>query len=108
MALIEIPVDRQSPDNQFTITLDKVVYTLRIKQNDRTGRFFLDIMDENGLPLAMGIALVVSYNLLEEYHTIGLPPGDLFIMDTKEQNTEPDENNFGESVVLLYNEAFSE
>ncbi len=104
MALRQIPIT-SDPDSVFTVDLDGVVFQIRLTLNERTGRFKMDLMTEIGEPIVEGVACVVNYPLLKKFKDLRMPEGDLFFWDSTDQNREPNEENLGTEVVLLYQEA---
>lgn len=104
MALREIPIT-PDPDSIFQVELDKIVYQIRLTLNERTGRFKMDILTETGDPIVEGVACVVNFPLVKKFKDSRMPAGDLFFWDSTGKNQEPNEDNLGTEVVLLYQEA---
>lgn len=107
MALKEIPVNFASPDFNFQIDLDGVVYGFRFILNTRTGRYSMSIFTEAGEPIVTGLAVVTNWKPFKRFKDTRLPPGEIFTMDVTGGTTEPDEVNFGDTILLCYNEANS-
>lgn len=104
MALI-IPTEFDVPAFRMTVTLDNVVYDLRFVLNKRDGFWRMDI-GRDDVSLVRNIKIVLSSDLLKAHRSISeLPPGTLSVVDKLGQHTEPNEDNFGDSVVLLYEPA---
>lgn len=104
MALFQIPITND-PDSVFSVALDGVVYQIRLTRNERSGRFKMDILTEIGDPIVEGIACVVNFPLVRKFKDLRMPAGDLFFWDSTNQNREPNEDNLGTEVLLLYQEA---
>lgn len=104
MALLQIPIT-SDPDSVFTVDLDGVIYQIRLTLNERTGRFKMDLLTEVGDPIVEGVACVVNFPLLKKFKDLRMPAGDLFFWDSTDKNREPDEDNIGTEIVLLYQEA---
>ena len=104
MALRQIPIT-SDPDSVFTVDLDGVVFQIRLTLNERTGRFKMDLLTEVGEPIVEGVACVVNFPLLKKFKDLRMPEGDLFFWDSTEKNREPNEDNLGTEVALLYQEA---
>ena len=107
MALIEIPIRYDSPDFTFQIALDKITYGFRFVLNERTGRYSMTIMNESGDIILAGLAVVTNWKLIDRFKDTRLPPGRLFTIDMTDGNNEPDSDNMGVSVLMLYDEALS-
>lgn len=63
MALL-IPVNSE-PDRQLQVQLGGALLTVRTYFNETALQWFMDLFDENGLPIALGLALVPLINVLE-------------------------------------------
>lgn len=100
--ILQIPVDNLDYDQQFSVELDGVVYRMRICWNDRFGRYVLDLSDEFGTLLVGGIPLLAGESLLTPYTDQAVPPGDLYLFDASGNDNEATQENFGESVFLMY------
>lgn len=98
----EIPIDRNSPDQKFSIDLEGTVYVFRVLWNSRTGRWSLSVFEEDETPIVMGITVIGEADLLSQYADSRLPPGTLYTADLTGKNREPTDENFGDSVLLLY------
>lgn len=105
MAIWSIPVKFNQPDFSFQIDLDNVVYGFRFIYNARTDRFSMEIQDQLGNAIVSGIAVVTNWKPLARFKDPALPPGQLFTMDITGGNNEPGAVNFGDSILLCYNEA---
>lgn len=107
MAIWSVPVKFNSPDFNFQIDLDGTIYGFRFILNERTGRYSMSIATEAGDEIVSGIALVTNWAVIDRFADTRLPPGLLFTCDMTGGNNEPDEVNFGDSVLLCYDEANS-
>lgn len=107
MAIKKIPVSFNSPDFNFQIELDLVVFGFRFIWNERTNRFSLSITTEEGVELVSGITVVTNWKLLARFKDSRLPLGQLFTADMTGGSTEPDPVTFGDTVLLCYNEALA-
>lgn len=101
----EIQIDRNTPDQKFSIDLEGTVYVFRVMWNSRTGRWTLSIYEEDETPIVLGVAVVSELDLLAPYADSRLPPGQLFASDVTGKTREPTDDNFGDSVLLLYVDA---
>ena len=73
---------RRPSDFSQTITLDGVVYKLRITWNTRSQKWYMDILTTNNQNILLGIGLVPQIYLLDSYPIPSLPPGDFVLMDS--------------------------
>lgn len=105
MAIVGIPVRSDIPCYDYEIQLEQVIYTLSICYNDRTGFWYMDIADQNGLNLLTGIKLVHGILLTNQYPSTSLPPGQFFIFDTTDQNSDPGRDTLGKIHKLFYRES---
>jgi hypothetical protein len=105
MAIKQIPVTNSNIDHQFSMELERVVYVFRIKWNFRAERWVMDLLAEDSTPLLTGLPLVTSWPLLAKFNDIRLPPGELFVFDSTNLNSEPGEESFGVTHFLLYRES---
>lgn len=103
MAYIELPIDNTA-DQSFTTTLDGAVYRIHLRYNTRGGFWAIDILDASDTPLILGLAIRLGIDLLAQY-TEDIPPGQLFAINYADQYTEPNRDNFGTDVMLVYMEA---
>jgi len=105
MAIIELPIRNDIPSFSFRCDLDGETYTLSFRHNSRKNRWTMDILTDAGEAIVTGIALLVGANLINMYQDDRLPPGFLFVLNTKDENEEPNRDNFADDVKLLYSEA---
>ena len=59
------------------IQLGSTVYNITCQWNALNQHWTLDILTRDLEPLIVGVKIVVNYNLLAQYATFGLPPGDV-------------------------------
>lgn len=103
--ILEIPIDSQQTDHEFSIELERVVYLLRFQFNFRANRWTMTVKAENGDVLVAGVPLVVNWPLLNRFRKTDLPPGTFFVMDSSGNDSEPTELSFGSTHKLLYAES---
>lgn len=105
MASFKIPVKFKSPDFSFQIDLDKTIFGFRFRYNERTDRFSMEIQDQAGNAIISGVAMVSNWPVLSRFKSSLLPKGLLFTMDATGGSNEPNAINFGDTVLLCYQEA---
>ncbi len=105
MALRQLPIINSKLDQKFTTALEGVTYTFRIKWNFRASRFIMDIATAQGEAILEGIPMVVSWPLIGRFKDDRLPPGEIFILDTSDANSEPGEESLGVTHYVLYRDS---
>jgi hypothetical protein len=105
MSLLVLPARTDLLEYDFAIELDGTTYTLGLRWNDRDSAWYLDVLDAEENPIAMGRKVVVGFPLLGRSKLENQPPGVLFAMDTSGADAEPGVNDLGGRVQLLYQEA---
>ena len=104
MAVVVIPVDATLGNYTQRVNLDGVVYLLGLRWNDQMGRWILDLADSAGNALVQGRPVLEGVGLLDRFKGIvaGLPAGSLRAIDGTGNHQDPDSDNFGTQVQLLY------
>lgn len=83
MSLQRIPLS-DAPDQEFSITLDGVLYFLRLRLNFRMQLWTMDIKSSEQAPLAYGLVLVPGTDLIQPYSLEGLTRFFAINLDTPE------------------------
>jgi hypothetical protein len=104
MSLLVLPTRTDLLEYDFAIELDGTTYTIALRWNGRDSAWYLDIMDAERTPLAMGRKVVVGWPLFGRSKVAGLPPGRLFAMDTSGADQDPGKGELGGRVQLFYQE----
>lgn len=93
-----------SADFSQTIDLDGTPFKLRMTWNTRLASWYMDILTKDLQPILLGIGLVSSYLLLDEWSMDGLPKGDFYLWDSesKPENFGVTFDNLGARYVLMY------
>jgi hypothetical protein len=84
------------------ITLDGLIYRFRFDWNVRKEFWTLSMLNVNLDKIISGIKLVLDYNLFDQYPGRGLPPGQLFAVDTTDEQGKINRTNLLEEVKLVY------
>lgn len=104
MSTVQIPVNFGLPAFRAVYELDGVPYgfSFRINRRDLAWRATIDRDRE----VLLYNVKIVQYTdlLLQNKHDTRLPQGVLRVIDLESQDVEPDEENFGDRVILVYDE----
>ena len=82
---VELPITSQ-PAQEWVTRLGEVKYLFRLQYNTRADRWTLDILTEQGEPLALGIGLSIGVDLLASSQVM---PGLLYLVDYSGADTDP-------------------
>jgi len=104
MAALELPVRSDVKSYTFTVELDGTLYTLRFKYNDRTELWTMDIADAINNDILNGVRLLTNIALIDVVKE-GIPPGEFILIDETGEDRNPGENDLGNDVKLIYQEA---
>lgn len=102
MAIFEVPLRANVPDQELQVPLEGRVYTLRLRWAGREERWYLDLSDEDRSPIYTGIAVVLNFPLGIRCASDRVFPGVLMASDTSGSNAEPTLTDLGDRVKLLY------
>jgi hypothetical protein len=105
MAVIEIPVTNQYPAYSFQVELEGVLYLLDFHYNSRMERWIMSIYSESNDPVLMGIPLLTGWSHIGSFQTSLKPPGEFLCIDEGSLGRNPDRENFGVDVKLVYVES---
>jgi len=105
--ILQIPVRSDIPAYEFQITLEGRPYRLAFRYNKRRERWAMDIMNQQGDALLSGIPILVGMDLTSRFRVDGGPPGRFFVVDSSNQDLPPMDADFGNRVLLYYEEAES-
>jgi len=97
-----LPIDATFSNFSQQMDLDGVSYNLTFLYNSTTLQWTISISDIDDVHIIDGLKLVLNSNLFSQYPSIGLPPGELYCIDTTEKETEINRENLGETVELIY------
>ena len=109
MALLRIPTQNGLDAYRVQIELDGAFYGLAFRWNARDNHWYMDV-DQSLAPTLEGVKLVNSTNLLGQFDYMQvdgrLPPGVFQVFDNvPSSERDPDTTTFGDTVLLLYEEA---
>ena len=107
MAIDVIPFDNTIEDQIFQIDLEGVVYSIRVRWNNRAGYWIMDIAQNDGTEIINGVPLLLGISLLAQYQNPLLPPGEFVFLDTSGQMQEATIDDLNYRCILLYVESTS-
>lgn len=107
MATVRIPLRADLPAYNFRVELDTVIYILKMRFNERFGRWIMDIKTEQDVPILLGIPLFADVSLTTQYEKSDLPPGQFVIVNRADNDLPPGRDDLGGESVLLYEEALA-
>ncbi len=107
MAMLEIPIDSLLDSQKLELSLDGILYRLRIYWNIRQSSWSMDIAESNDNVLIQGIKIESDWLPVYRYQITNFPPGEFIVVDTSGQGLPPTRDNFGTDgvVKLMYDEA---
>ncbi len=105
MGYLKIPVRCDLPAYEFQIELEKKIYFMEFNWNDRVGKWFMSLKDQDQSDIVRGIKLITAWPLLYKFRDTRLPAGTLFISDTKNENKDPGVDELGRRHILFYRES---
>jgi len=100
LAVFEIPLI--SSPQKFNVQLGALVYSMRVQWRDvEEGGWFLDIADQNDVPIVRGIPFVTGADLLAQYKYLGFG-GKLFVQSDSNPDETPSFTNLGQTSHLYW------
>ncbi len=105
MAYLKIPIRTDLPAYDFSIILEGSTYYLNFEWNERGSFWSMDILDSEQNHLVAGVRMTTGVDLLKQFKNEMLPQGSFFLLDTKGKNSDPQVDNFGTTVLLMYRES---
>lgn len=102
MAFFIIPVPAEVIPFDSQVELDGTLFLLKFRYHSRDGFWRITII-RAGVVILSFIKLVHTNDLLAQYrHLENLPLGTIIISDQNLGDADPDAINFGDSVLLMY------
>ena len=95
----EIPLSA-SPQT-FGISLNSILYNVRVVWNPPSQAWIMDVSDVNGVPILLGVPLVTGADLLEQYAYLGIG-GSLYVQSDGVQDAVPTFTNLGTTGHLYF------
>ncbi len=101
MSGVVIPLGTDPLFDQVT-ALEGVDYVLRFAFNERDQYWYLDLLDQDGDPIATSLRCVVGWPLLRRSTDGRKPPGILAFEDASGLGRDPGFEDLGTRVQLVY------
>jgi hypothetical protein len=115
MAVLKIPTSTDLASYNQRTALDGRDFILNFIFNQRLGRWFLDIADQDGVAIASGLGLVSNFVITRNIVDERRPAGEIFVIDLEGAGEDPDVINtfsrdpglkeLGERFILVYFDA---
>lgn len=105
MATLQVPVRVDLLEYRQQVRLDGELFTFLFKFNSREGFWYYDLFDAAEVPIKHGIKVVTDFPELRTIALASRPDGELLAVDPTGNGVEPDDENFGTAVPLVYIEA---
>lgn len=100
---VEIPVTPGTACTIERVSLEGSIYTLRMVWSERLDAWLLDIMTNEGVPIAQGLPLRAGVPINNAVrHLPGMPPGLFVVYDSTQQGNDPTFDDLGVRVLLIY------
>lgn len=97
-----LPIEPSVADQIFETTLDGQTYVLRARWNYRMGTWFLDILDEDQEPIALGLAIVLGAYIGRRVKDERMPPGLIAASDLSGQGIDATLDDITTRVAVYY------
>lgn len=81
MSVLKIPTSTELADYTQRTAMDGRDYILRFVFNQRLGRWFMDLSDQDGVSIAAGLRLVTNFPIIRHLTDERRPPGELYVID---------------------------
>lgn len=102
MAFFTIPIPAETIPFDQQVELDGVSFLLKFRYYYRDGFWRLTIV-KGGTVILTNIKLINTLDLLGQYrHLEDLPAGTIIISDQNFMDSDPNDTNFGDSILLMY------
>ncbi len=102
MTTFRLPTFAADRDHKYNIQLDGETFTLEFHLNARADRWNMTVLDVENVPVRNGVRLVTGIDLLQRVALETKPTGELTVVDSTGNETEPTETTLGEECQLRY------
>lgn len=87
--IMQAPIRDSRPAMRWRTLLEGGWYAFRLVYYERPQSWFLDVLADSGEAIVEGIAVVEGVDLLAPFHSLAVPPGQLFAVDTEGRGRAP-------------------
>jgi hypothetical protein len=107
LAFSIIPLRTDIPAYSQEVVIAGTVYVIGVRYNARMARWILDVCDSGGVPIVMGIPLLVTVPIAYRFidRVPGFPQVQLMVIDETGQERSPERDTLGADIKLVYAEA---
>ncbi len=102
MAVINLPIIKGNANYKYSITLNGTIFFLKFQFNNVLDKFTMSLFDQNEDVLFAGRAVVLGTSNLFRGADERIPSDFVFAVDLTETHTEPNFENIGDSVQVVY------
>lgn len=103
--VIETPTRNPRPAMRFRVQLDGTWIGMRLAYNGRADVWTIDLYDDAGTPIVLGVLAVEGHDLLRLWRHRAVPPGQLFVVDLTGQQRTPGRQGWATFARLVYRPA---
>jgi hypothetical protein len=100
-----IPTPRNSRLYREVVELEGREYVLHLDWSERDESWYLSIYDQDEVPLALGLRLLVGHPLLKGQTNPKLPPGFMTVVDSTGLDVDPGLTDIGTRAFLVYEDS---
>lgn len=103
MSVFEIPLPQGLAFFSKRVPLEGIDYIFDFSYNQKEDAFYLTVKDSAGDHILGPIKIVSNYPLFGFHrYAVGLPPGELWAIAFKNEQTSPGMNRLGQDITLAY------
>ena len=102
MTYLTMPLRNDLPRYVFRVSLSGTIFTIHMSYNTRMKRWIMNINDAQDNQVLQGIPCLVQVNLTQQYITLQIPEGILFITDDTGGTNQPTQYSFGSQNTMWY------
>lgn len=103
MAVFKLPTSTTAPNYDIEVELDGVVFRLDFNFNSRSGFWYFNVLDEQGIIKRAGIKVVNEWDLFLHWVDVeSRPEGTILPFPTGLNKAPAGLNELGERVLLTY------
>ena len=100
MTIQQIIIDKTLGISQQVVNLEGIDYQVRFAWNGRDNNWYMDISLSDDTSLAMGVKMIINYDLIGHYVEENMPPGSFMLFS--EDSSPITRDNINDVCKLLY------